>query len=227
MKAATLDRVGDHAPASTAPKPGVDRLPFQKKVNLLSDRGLWPQMEALSKRHGWHSEEMRTFIDDNLPKAPCPICESLFYVYSKRVKYCSDRCRRIAAAGNERTRSAVAPELVPGSEDPAKPKIQSNGDLCVRLERTGDDPSERRFYILMVVQDLFGAVALVRRWGRDERERSQQTVSSFLSLDQALEQLERHKATCLKRGYHLVAVERGHIDRRALTMSPSGAATGD
>lgn len=222
MNAATLESAGSHAPASAAPRQGVDRLPFQKKVNLLSDRGLWPQMEALAKRHGWHSEEMRNFIDDNLPKAPCPICQTLFYVYSKRVKYCSDRCRRIAAAGNERAHSAAAPELVTRRDDPTKAKVQSNGDLCVRLERTGDDPSERRFYILMVVQDLFGAVALVRRWGRDERERSQQTVSSFLSLDQALEQMERHKATCLKRGYHLVAVERGQIDRRALTMATSG-----
>jgi predicted DNA-binding WGR domain protein len=215
MKTATLDRVVEQAQPSTPSKTGVDRLPFQKKVNLLSDRGLWPQLEALAKHHGWHSEEMRSFIDANLPKAPCPICETQFYVYSRRVKYCSDRCRRIAAAGTERTRATpAAPTRADGEE---KPKFQNNGDLCVRLERTGDDPADHRFYILMVVQDLFGAVALVRRWGRDEGERSQQNVTSFLSLDQALEQLERHKAVCLKRGYHLVAVERGRVDPRTLS----------
>jgi predicted DNA-binding WGR domain protein len=217
MKAATVDRAVEAAPPSAPAKAGADRLPFQKKVNLLADRGLWPQLEALAKHHGWHSAEMRSFIDANLPKAPCPICATEFYVYSRRVKYCSDRCRRIAAAGNERLRDAApaGPLVLPASVEPAKP--QKNGDLCVRLERTGDDPLDRRFYILMVVQDLFGAVALVRRWGRDERERSQQTVTSFLSLDQALEQLERHKVTCLKRGYHLVAVERGRVDPNTLS----------
>lgn len=213
MKAATLDREVECTATSAPSKPGADRLPFQKKVNLLSDRGLWPQLEALAKQHGWHSDQMRAFIDANLPKAPCPICSTEFYVYSRRVKYCSDRCRRVAAAGTERMRNDVAVTVAPTRVAPdEKPKVQSNGDLCVRLERTGDDPLDRRFYILMVVQDLFGAVALVRRWGRDERERSQQTVTSFLSLDQALEQLERHKAICLKRGYHLVAVERGRVD---------------
>jgi len=218
MKAATLDRVVDQAQPSSPSKTGIDRLPFQKKVNLLSDRGLWPQLEALAKQHGWHSEEMRSFIDANLPKAPCPICDTQFYVYSRRVKYCSDRCRRIAAAGTERTRATVATSPAPARADgEEKPKFQNNGDLCVRLERTGDDPADQRFYILMVVQDLFGSVALVRRWGREEGERSQQNVTSFLSLDQALEQLERHKAVCLKRGYHLVAVERGRVDPRTLS----------
>jgi predicted DNA-binding WGR domain protein len=112
---------------------------------------------------------------------------------------------------------ATLPAAVVRTDVAEKPKGQNNGDLCVRLERLGEDPLDRRFYILMVVQDLFGAVALVRRWGRDERERSQQTVTSFLSLDQALEQLERHKAICLKRGYHLVAVERGRVDPRTLS----------
>jgi len=217
MKAATLDRVVEHAQPIAPSKSGADRLPFQKKVNLLSDRGLWPQLEALAKGHGWHSEEMRAFIDANLPKAPCPICATTFYVYSRRVKYCSDRCRRIAAAGNERTRDTAPATPPTRAESSEKPKAPVNGDLCVRLERTGDEPLDRRFYILMVVQDLFGAVALVRRWGRDEREHSQQTVTSFLSLDQALEQLERHKAICLKRGYRLVAVERGRVDLRTLS----------
>lgn len=218
MNAATLDRAAIDAQKSAPTRPGADRLPFQKKVNLLSDRGLWPQLEALAKQHGWHSEHMRAFIDANLPKAPCPMCSTEFYVYSRRVKYCSDRCRRVAAAGNERSRDgATLPAAVVRTEAAEKQKGQNNGDLCVRLERLGDDPLDRRFYILMVVQDLFGAVALVRRWGRDERERSQQTVTSFLSLDQALEQLERHKAICLKRGYHLVAVERGRVDPRTLS----------
>lgn len=217
MKAATLDRAVEQPQASAPSKSGVDRLPFQKKVNLLSDRGLWPQLETLAKQHGWHSEEMRSFIDANLPKAPCPICETEFYVYSRRVKYCSDRCRRVAAAGTERTRAAFPPATPTKVEGAEKTTFQPSGDLCVRLERAGDDPMDHRFYILMVVQDLFGSVALVRRWGRDERERSQQSVTSFLSLDQALEQLERHKAVCLKRGYRLVAVERGRVDRRALS----------
>lgn len=222
MKAATIDRAVAAAPPSAPAKTGADRLPFQKKVNLLSDRGLWPKLEALAKQHGWNSEEMRSFIDANLPKAPCPICNTEFYVYSRRVKYCSDRCRRVAAAGNERLRDTAPAEPPARVANAEPPKSQKNGDLCVRLERTGDDPLDQRFYILMVVQDLFGAVALVRRWGRDERERSQQTVTSFLSLDQALEQLERHKVTCLKRGYHLVAVERGRIDPSTLSADRSG-----
>ena len=194
--------------ALPAPQPGTDRLPFQKKINLLADRGHWPQMEALAKRHGWQSEELRAFIDANLEKAPCPICGTPFYVYSRRVKYCSDRCRRAAAAGNERgERPAAAAKA-------EKPRQQASGDLFVRLERSGGNPSERRFYVLMVVQDLFGSVALVRRWGRDEHERSQQVITNFQALDQALEQLDRYKEACLKRKYRIVGVERGRISRR-------------
>lgn len=212
---ATLDRVDDAPAADTAP-PANDRLPFQKKISLLSDRGLWPQMEALAKRHGWHSPEMRAFIDANLPKAPCPICGTPFYVYSRRVKYCSDKCRRAAAAGNERR---DRPPAAPAAADPvavkAKP-VGSGDELCVRLERRGEHPADRRFYMLMVVQDLFGSVKLVRRWGRDEREHSQQVVTNVATLDMALEQLEYHKEVCLKRGYRLIAVERGRVNRQGL-----------
>jgi predicted DNA-binding WGR domain protein len=211
--ATTLDRsperIAERPAAIPGPQPSQDRLPFQKKVNLLSDRGLWPQLESLAKRHGWHSPEMRAFIDANLPKAPCPICGTPFYVYSRRVKYCSDRCRRAAAASSERARAPA-----PAAE--TKPERHADGDLCVRLERVDAEAGDRRFYMLMVVQDLFGQVALVRRWGHDELERSQQVVTTFATLDQALEQLARHKDLCLRRGYRLIAVERGHLDRREL-----------
>lgn len=214
---ATLDRVADDAPAADAAPSANDRLPFQKKISLLSDRGLWPQMEALSKRYGWHSPEMRAFIDANLPKAPCPICGTPFYVYSRRVKYCSDKCRRAAAAGNERREREPIDPVAPEPAATRKPKPAGNSDeLCVRLERRGEHPADRRFYMLMVVQDLFGAVKLVRRWGRDEREHSQQVVTNVATLDKALEQLEYHKEVCLKRGYRLIAVERGRVNRQGL-----------
>lgn len=215
---ATLDRTIDDVKATDAAPPVNDRLPFQKKINLLSDRGLWPRLESLAKRHGWHSPEMRAFIDANLPKAPCPICGTPFYVYSRRVKYCSDKCRRAAAAGNERREpTPVASVVAPAGAEPRKPKpVGSSDDLCVRLERRGEVATDRRYYMLMVVQDLFGSVALVRRWGRDEREHSQQVVTNFATLDQALEQLERFKEVCLKRGYRLIAVERGRLSRRGL-----------
>jgi predicted DNA-binding WGR domain protein len=214
---ATLDRVADDVKAPAAAPPANDRLPFQRKINLLSDRGLWPQMESLAKRHGWHSPEMRAFIDAHLPKAPCPICGTPFYVYSRRVKYCSDKCRRAAAAGNERRERAPAALAAPTPLAPRRPKpAGSSDDLCVRLERRGESAADRRFYMLMVVQDLFGSVALVRRWGRDEHEHSQQVVTNFATLDQALEQLERHKEVCLKRGYRLIAVERGRVSRQGL-----------
>jgi predicted DNA-binding WGR domain protein len=211
MTTGTLERTADRTNMVARPvKPGQDRLPFQKKVNLLSDRGLWPQMEALAKRCGWHSAEMRAFIDANLPKVPCPICGTPFYVYSRRVKYCSDRCRRAAAAASDR-----APRVAhPAQPEARTVKLAQSGDLCVRLERI--DGSDRRFYMLMVVQDLFGSVSLIRRWGRDEQERAQRVVTACPTLDQALELLERHKETCLKRGYRLIAVERGRIDPAAL-----------
>ncbi|GEM_PF-532552 len=211
MSTATLQDAPNRVGTPPAAKPMHDRLPFQKKVNLLSDRGLWPQLESLAKRHGWHSDEMSTFIDENLPKAPCPICSTPFYVYSRRVKYCSDKCRRAAAAAPER-----GVRTTPVTTESRKVRLPHSGDLCVRLERVEADARNRRFYMLMVVQDLFGAVALVRRWGRDEHERSQQVVSTFPSLDQALEQLERHKEVCLKRGYRLIAVERGRINPKDL-----------
>ena len=217
---------GQSATTRGAKPAGIDRLPFQKKVNLLSDRGLWPQLEGLAKRHGWHSPEMQAFIDANLPKLPCPICGTLFYVYSRRVKYCSDRCRRAAAAKHEG--SAVA-QAEPASAAEAKqpqvplqpvPRAKPTGDLCVRLERRNSDGSDRRFYLLLVVQDLFGAVTLIRRWGRDEREPrqrpGQKVVTAFDSLEHALEQSEKYKEMCLKRGYRLVAVERGPINPRDL-----------
>jgi predicted DNA-binding WGR domain protein len=215
----TIDRVSHDQPQAT--KNGADRLPFQKKVNLLSDRGLWPPLEALAKQHGWYSAEVQAFIDRHLPKARCPIDGREFYVYSKRVKYCSDKCRRAAAAGH--VRPAQMPAKVEVAE-PAKPKARITGDLCVRLERAGTSASDRRYYTLMVVQDLFGTVSLVRRWGRSEAEHSQQLITTFRSLDQAVEQLEHHRQICLKRGYRLTAVERGHLHAQATIKRDGGNA---
>jgi predicted DNA-binding WGR domain protein len=178
-------------------------------------------LEALAKQHGWYSAEVQAFIDRHLPKARCPIDGREFYVYSKRVKYCSDKCRRAAAAGH--VRPPQAPVDLPTPE-PVKSKTKISGDLCVRLERVGSSADDRRFYTLMVVQDLFGTVSLVRRWGRNEAEHSQQLITTFRSLDQALEQLEHHRQICLKRGYRLTAVERGHLHAQAATRRDGGNA---
>lgn len=181
----------------TKAAPSMDRLPFAKKVHLLSDRGLWPQLEALAKRYGWVADEVTQFIDQNLAKGQCPICQQPFYIYSKRVKYCSDRCRRQAAAKptNRPVKEAIAAE-----ETESVQSIQVK-ELCIKLVRHGADGSNARFYTLMIVQDLFGNVALTRRWGRDEQEQSQQRSEPFTSLEAAVAKFRQLKDATMKRGY--------------------------
>ncbi len=187
---------------SVAISPKVDRLPLRKKIHLLSDRGLWPQLERLVKAYGWEGEQTMLFIDSNLPKACCANddCTEQFYMYSKRVKYCSDKCRRQAAA---KPKGGVERPTAPQLEQPIITSVQV-GELCIKLVRSGAEGKTTRFYTLMVVQDLFGNVTLNRRWGRDEQDQAQRRSEACVSLAEAVEHFNRLKESCLKRGYTIV-----------------------
>lgn len=191
-------------PARTASPLTNDRLPMHKRVTLLSERGYWPQIESLAKRHGWGSTEVVTFIDAHLPKADCPICGTPFYDYSRRVKYCSDKCRRKAAALLEHGHESPAKKRVA----PATPKpVLGPDDQCVRLER--EAAGRRIGYVLLVTCDLFGVVALTRRWGKVGTHRWRQVTRQYATLEDALAAMYVCQERQLQRGYTVRSAGRG------------------
>lgn len=200
------------APPEPFAWPKNDRLTLRKKVALLSDRGLWRAMDALAARHGWESAEVARFIDAHLPKAACRHCGGLFYAYSRRVKHCSDRCRRLHSAANDpATAHQSAPRLLPPV--PAAPRRPLNADdLCVWLHRDAEDPADRRYYLLLIVQDLGGTTALIRQWGRDDGAHPQQVVTHYTTLGDALAARTRFVAIQHTRGYQPATLAPGKGD---------------
>lgn len=205
--------------------PKNDRLTLRKKVALLSQCGLWRDMDALAQAHGWESAAVARFIDAHLPKAPCQHCGAPFYAYSRRVRHCSDRCRRLHAAANDpATAHQAAPRTLP--PPPAMPRREPNADdLCVWLHRAAPDPADRRFYLLLIVQDLFGGVALVRQWGRDDTPHPQQGVTHYRDLADACAAQTRFVAIQRKRGYRPapLAAGKGDLLQRAYQVAGVGA----
>lgn len=189
--------------------PKNDRLTLRKKVALLSQCGLWRDMDALAQAHGWESAAVARFIDAHLPKAPCQHCGTTFYAYSRRVRHCSDRCRRLHALAGEEQRARPAPATLPV----APPRREPNADACcVWLHREALDPADCRFYLLLIVQDLFGGVALVRQWGRDDTPHPQQGVTHYRDLADACAAQTRFVAIQRKRGYQPTPLAPGKGD---------------
>jgi predicted DNA-binding WGR domain protein len=58
-----------------------------------------------------------------------------------------------------------------------------------------------RFYSLMIERDLFGAVRLVRRWGRIGARQGSKMADDFATEEEALVALERLAAAKRRRGY--------------------------
>ena len=224
--------VEDAALPAVAPPPGAaaavwpvnDRLPLAKKVHILAERGLWPALEAVAREHGWHSVEVACYIDAQIPKRACPICGTPFYAYSRRVKYCKNECRRKGAAAMEYARNGGgAPKALAVPSAPRIPASEplplAEDDQCVWL--AGKIGGRRRFYLCLVVQDLFGAIALVRQWGADDTARPQQAVTTYATLAEAQAALVRFAANQVRRGYRRspLAKGRGDLLRRAYAVA--------
>ncbi len=64
------------------------------------------------------------------------------------------------------------------------------------------DPEHRmaRFYMLVIEQDLFGTIRLVRTWGRIGT-RGRELADEFVTAEQAAEALEALAALKRRRGY--------------------------
>lgn len=69
------------------------------------------------------------------------------------------------------------------------------------LERHDDEVNLHRFYVMEIVQDLFGTWLLTRRWGRVGKGRGQILVMAFETEDAAQEEAAANKKAKRKRGY--------------------------
>ncbi|MCL5947479.1 MAG: WGR domain-containing protein [Chloroflexi bacterium] len=184
------------------PDPESDRLPFEKKLTILAELGQWPKLEQLAKAYGWTSPEVRDFMHRHLPKAACAMCGKTFYKYTRRVKYCSDRCRRRAAN-----------EGIPGSHA-ERPKPQSHLSLelptegmQVLLEQVANEERERRYYLVQIVRVGAGEHQVLRQWWREGAVHRQTAEKRFKNLADALELFNGTKERCLSRGYSIVVVD--------------------
>lgn len=184
------------------PDPESDRLPFEKKLTILAELGQWPKLEQLAKTYGWNSTEVRDFMHWHLPKAACAMCGKTFYKYTRRVKYCSDRCRRRAA--NEGIPGSQAER--PRTQDPLSPRLPAEG-LQVLLEQRAHEESERRYYLVQIVRVSAGEHQVLRQWWREGALRRQTAEKRFKNLADALELFNGTKERCLSRGYSIVAVD--------------------
>lgn len=83
--------------ARRAPEPphveGELRL-FRQKLAYLTNRGFWPDIEALAREHGWDSPNLRQFIDKRIPTSRCPSCGQDVVQFRSYTRFCSDSCRR-------------------------------------------------------------------------------------------------------------------------------------
>lgn len=82
--------------------------------------------------------------------------------------------------------------------------------MSARIERPSIlfhciDPAKnrRRFYRLSVERDLFGAVIMVREWGRIGRP-GRIALASFSAYAEAVDAMRRQASRKERRGYHRV-----------------------
>ncbi len=203
-----------------------DRVPLDRKLTILVAQGRWREINDIGKTHGWTSPEMVRFADTNLPSSDCPTCGQQFCQTSKRMKYCSDDCRRVSANERDRLR-----ERAKASADGLPPYRQAalaaRHEYCVRLERDDVEETRRWCYIVMLVQTLFGKHALIRRWSRKGTERWQSAQKEFDTNSAALDEMNIVVAACLKKGYALLPTEENlHAARVLKPGRVPGAPTG-
>lgn len=175
--------------------PARDRMPYGRKLRLLADAGHWPALDRLYRQYGAASPEVGAFIDDHLPKAYCGHCGEPYYDHSRRVKYCSDRCRRLASYG----RSPLPPVSV-ALPAPVQLALPERTSPVRRFRRGRTTMNQGRLYEIQVIPRLLGGAALIRRWGARGRA-VQQWIDQFEDVDTAERARERYCADVLKRGY--------------------------
>lgn len=69
-------------------------LTLHQKMRILSNLGHWPQMEKVIKEHGPDSQQLAGYVDEHMPSKVCEMCGSRFHAFGRRIRYCSDACRR-------------------------------------------------------------------------------------------------------------------------------------
>jgi hypothetical protein len=172
--------------------PANDRLPMARKLDWLVECGYWRPIERIVKAHGWQSSELAAFIDTFLPVEQCRWCEANYYHLSRRVSYCSDRCRRQAGVAVERAFREGTAQRVAAL---ATPRVLPS--YHVHLVR--ETQSELRVYILRLLPNLLGEVQLVVQHGiaPGNLERSYQ----FDAIAPAEATFIRLRDAALRRGY--------------------------
>lgn len=164
-------------------EPKHDRSSTQRKVRWLAEHGFWRGLEAVKNAHGWHSQTVLAWMDSYLPVTWCHHCGNAYYGFSKRLKYCSDRCRRNAAAHREYHHEIL----------PAVP-VEHLTRYAIRLVRaTGT-------YQLALLPELLGEATLTLRW-RHHHSGEQQRTQRYPDLASAAAAFVRYRDAAIGRGY--------------------------
>ena len=171
-------------PTAPAVDPARDRMPFHKKLVLLAELGYWPGLDRIYRTAGPSSPEAAAYIDEHLPKAHCAHCDAWYYDYSRRVKYCSEHCRREAAKGEPRPPRVTA----------TPPPLTSH---VVRLWRAGSK-GQTRTYELRLLPSLLGGATLHCRWSITGCQGWTQRYEDVTDAEAAF---RRYWDEALKRGY--------------------------
>ena len=172
-------------------QPAHDRSSMQRKVTWLAEHGYWRALEAIKQAHGWDSQEVRAWMDAHLPVAWCARCGACYYDFSRRAKYCSDRCRRNAAAHREYHGIPALPPVPEGLTS-----------YFVRLVRYG--PGLTRTYELRLLPTLTGEADLASSWTRvafDHRPGFQHWTWHFTDVASAEAAFIRRRDDAIRRGY--------------------------
>lgn len=192
------------------PNPQKDRLPFNKKLRLIAEKGLWQEIDRVARSYGWDSREVCAFFAEHLDKAQCPVCNETYYVHSRRVKYCSDTCRRKAANNIQAIRrdeqeSATEQRL---EHRDTLPEGGMEAELWCDLSEGRD----RRIYLIRLVPGHGSIYTVIRQWWRDGARRRQETKTEFETAAAAVEEFYRIEDQCTKRGYQLA---RTHLPQQS------------
>lgn len=90
---------GVDRPRAPRVDPARSRKPLPVLLAYLSARGHWPALEALHLAgNRWDSPTIWEYIEAHVPIERCPMCGEGFFLTNRRVSYCGDPCRRLAAA---------------------------------------------------------------------------------------------------------------------------------
>ena len=79
--------------------------------------------------------------------------------------------------------------------------------MMMRLEKINPGRRQKRFYLLLVTQTLFGEWCLIREWGRIGAAGGQKRREYHTTEEGALTALANMKAAKLRRGYATIPVQ--------------------